>query len=154
MVLKTITLQEANGLLPLVKEHFFHLNVLLARLQQLRARFDKRLKERMVIDQSYDDIRLVTKENSGRRSRRTLRQITALENMIELELTALMRLGAVVKGLFPPHIDFFSIVDGRPVLLCWHAGEKEISHWHHLDDGTPQRRAIAQKASFGPEVVH
>lgn len=152
MILKTVTLQEANGLLPLVREHFCRIHVLLAHLQQLRARLEKKMSQRYRIDPSREAI--VIKRRRGRNVKASVKEIRSVEELIEREISDVMRLGAVIKGLVPPHIDFLSIRNNEPIFLCWHGGDAEISHWHQLDDGSPLRHVIAKKQFFGPHVVH
>lgn len=153
MMLKTVTLQEANGLLPLVQEHFLRIHIMLAQLQQVRSKNERKLKPRFFFDMNAELIK-ISKRPQNKRIRLNLKKIKELERVIEHEINELMRLGAVIKGLFPPHIDFLSMRNNEPIFLCWHGGEEEITHWHHLDDGSPVRQVIAQKNYFGPHVVH
>jgi len=152
-MLKTVTLQEANGLLPLVKEHFCRLHILLAHLHHLRSELPKKNQERLGLDKRSHSLRLVQKNAKKKEMRLALKEIKEVEMLMEWEISNLMRLGAVVKGLFPPHIDFLSMKNNEPIFLCLHGGEEEIEHWHQLDDGSPIRHAI-HKESFGPRVVH
>lgn len=154
MILKTVTLQEANGLLPLVREHFFRIHVLLAHLQHLRSKFKPKSPKRFVVDVNCENITIIKKKSRSKKQRLNTREIREIEDLIEKEINDLMRLGAVIKGLVPPHIDFLSMRNQEVILLCWHGGESEIKHWHHLDDGSPLRQMIAQKSRFGPHLVH
>lgn len=45
-----------------------------------------------------------------------------------------------VKGL----VDFPAMMDGREVLLCWHLGEDDVSHWHELDAGFAGRQSLLE----------
>lgn len=154
MILKTVTLQEANGLLPLVREHFFRIHVLLAHLQHLKGTVKNKPGKRLVFDEKNEFITIIKKKIKAKKYRATTREIREIEEMVEKEINDVMRLGAVIKGLVPPHIDFLSIQNQEVVLLCWHGGDAEIKHWHHLDDGSPLRQLIAQKNRFGPHLVH
>ncbi|HXW53279.1 MAG TPA: DUF2203 domain-containing protein [Myxococcota bacterium] len=154
MILKTVTLQEANGLLPLVREHFFRIHVMLAHLQHLRSRLPNISPKRFVFDDKNEMIVVIRKKGRSKKFKATSREIREIERLIEKEINDLMRLGAVIKGLVPPHIDFLSIKNQEPIFLCWHGGESEIKHWHQLDDGSPFRHIIAKGSRFGPHVVH
>lgn len=153
-MLKTVTLQEANGLLPLVQEHFLRIHILLAQLQFLRAKNSQGEKHGFVFDKKSELIQVIKKFPKNKKMRLNLKKTSEIEMLIESEINDLMRLGAVIKGLFPPHIDFLSMKNNAPIFLCWHQGEDEITHWHQLDDGSPFRQIIAQKGYFGPLVVH
>lgn len=149
-MIKTVTLQEANGLLPLVREHFFRIHVMLAHLQHLRTGLDK---VRLVIDKKSSDIVLIQKKRMAKKTNKLKKERKELEGFIEKEVNELMKLGVVIKGLLPPHIDFLSIKNNELIFLCWHGGEGEITHWHHFDENSPVRHPIEQD-SFGPHRVH
>lgn len=151
-MLKTVTLQEANGLLPLVREHFWRLHVLLAHLHHLKNQTNQKRKKRLGFDHKCSTIEIIERPVKKKR-RINFREMREVEMLVEMEITHLMRLGAVVKGLIPTHIDFLSMKNNEPIFLCWHGGEDEIEHWHQLDDGSPLRHMIA-KDGFGPHVVH
>jgi len=50
--------------------------------------------------------------------------------------------GIEVKGLAPLLLDFPSVLDGEPVLLCWLEGDTELAWYHRLDCGFAGRRRI------------
>lgn len=152
-MLKTVTLQEANGLLPLVREHFWRLHILLTHLHHLKSEMRTKHGKRLTFNKRADKLLLMQRSIKRRKTRIDLKEMREVEELMEIEISSLMRLGAVVKGLFPPHIDFLSMKNNEPIFLCWHAGEEEIGHWHQLDDGSPVRHAIV-KECFGPHVVH
>jgi len=66
------------------------------------------------------------------------------EAVLELgnALDAVRELGVVVKDLDSGLVDFPSIRDGHPVLLCWRLGEDEVAFWHGLEDGFAGRQPI------------
>jgi hypothetical protein len=154
MILKNVTLQEANGLLPLVREQFFRIHIMLAELQQFRAKLSRKTRKRYVIDKHAESIVVVKKRGYGKKFKANCQAAKELEIKIEEVVNDLMRLGVVIKTLMPPHIDFLSVRNNEPIFLCWHGGECEIGHWHYLDDGPPFRQVIAHKARFGPHMVH
>ena len=39
-------------------------------------------------------------------------------------------------------IDFRSMLDGRPVALCWSLGEQQVGHWHEAGHSHADRRPI------------
>lgn len=154
MILRTVTLQEANGLLPLVREHFFRIHVMLAQLQHLRGKLSKKKSKRFVFDKNSESIVVIKKKGRNKKYKADVKEVRAMEGQLEAEINDLMKLGVVIKGLVPPHIDFLSVKNNEPIFLCWHGGEREIEHWHYLDDGAPIRQVIAKKSRFGPHMVH
>ncbi len=51
-------------------------------------------------------------------------------------------LGGVPKDLGLGLVDFLHLRDGREVNLCWRYGEREIRHWHGLDEGYAGRKPL------------
>ncbi|HMD03008.1 MAG TPA: DUF2203 domain-containing protein [Candidatus Baltobacteraceae bacterium] len=50
--------------------------------------------------------------------------------------------GCVIKDLNLGLLDFPALRDGRPVFLCWKAGEESIDHWHAFDEGFAERKEL------------
>ncbi len=48
----------------------------------------------------------------------------------------------VVKSVDQGLVDFYGVIDGRLVFLCWKRGEKAVEYYHHLEDGFQGRQAI------------
>ncbi len=150
MILKTVTLQEANGLLPLVREHFLTIHVLLSKMHQdshqtvdtMRTIFDKKCQVLQLVKVSD-----YPKKNLSKKEKKQIHRL------IEKEISAIFRLGAIVRALFPPHIDFPSIENGHLVFLCWHGSDEEILHWHYPDENVAIRQSIMPDR-LGPNMVH
>jgi hypothetical protein len=49
---------------------------------------------------------------------------------------------AVVKSIDQGLVDFYGVIDGRLVFLCWRRGEKAIEYYHHLEEGFAGRQPI------------
>ncbi len=64
----------------------------------------------------------------------TQRMQDALEKIVEL--------GGTPKDLGLGLVDFPHLRDGREVNLCWKYGEREIRHWHGLDEGYAGRKPL------------
>ena len=57
-------------------------------------------------------------------------------------LGAIAELGGVPKDLSLGLVDFLHLRNGREVNLCWKYGEREIRHWHGLDEGYAGRKPL------------
>ncbi len=150
MILRTVTLQEANGLLPLVREHFIKIHVLLNDLHQ--GSENNSAPARLIFDRTHDLLQLI-KAPEPKKKIQTKKKIKQNHKLIEEEIRHIWRLGAIVRALFPPHIDFPSIENGCLVFLCWHGGDEEILHWHYPDENVAIRQSI-QPDRIGPPRVH
>lgn len=57
-------------------------------------------------------------------------------------LDELQGYGVQVKDLDLGLLDFPSLRDGEPVLLCWQVGEDEIGYWHGPEEGYAGRKPL------------
>ena len=72
--------------------------------------------------------------DTGRVEQLTERVRGGLEKIVEL--------GGTPKDLGLGLVDFPHLRDGREVHLCWKYGEREIRHWHGLDEGYAGRKPL------------
>ena len=61
---------------------------------------------------------------------------------IQRGLDEIMKLGGAPKDLGLGLVDFLHLRDGEEVNLCWKYGEREIRHWHGLDEGYTGRKPL------------
>jgi hypothetical protein len=66
----------------------------------------------------------------------------ALEARIDELLSWFGDQGLDVKGVAPLLLDFWSDLDGEPVLLCWLEGERELAWYHRPEHGFAGRRPL------------
>jgi hypothetical protein len=65
---------------------------------------------------------------------------------VSLAFESLEELDVLVRDIERGIVDFPTLMAGREVYLCWHVGEREISHWHELDSGFAGRRPVDREA--------
>lgn len=70
------------------------------------------------------------------------RRIALQYQKIARQLEELSALGVFVKDLDHGLVDFPSLRDGRPVLLCWHLAEPDVAFWHPIDEGFRGRQPL------------
>jgi hypothetical protein len=61
---------------------------------------------------------------------------------VQLGLDQILKLGGVPKDLGLGLVDFRHLRHGEEVNLCWKFGEREIRHWHGLDEGYAARKPL------------
>jgi hypothetical protein len=127
MAKKYFTLEEANQLLPYVREE-------LAFLQERKRNFY----------QSYYHLQQLKKQQPVDEE-----AVFALECQLEfmeleaqLHINQLMEKGIQVKDIDIGLFDFPAILDGQEVLLCWRQGEASITHYHGVNEGYAGRKSI------------
>jgi hypothetical protein len=128
---RTFTLEEANALLPRLRD-------LLAEMQEGRGALERVNHElaEMARAASGDGHLLVARVS---RKRQEAQGLTDRLNALQTELN---ELGCELKGLEEGLIDFPAERDGRTVYLCWKLGEERIGYWHDVEGGFAGRQPL------------
>ena len=74
--------------------------------------------------------------------RTDLERIERLTTEVQQGLGEIVELGGAPKDLGLGLVDFLHLREGREVNLCWKYGEREIRHWHGLDEGYAGRKPL------------
>lgn len=69
-------------------------------------------------------------------------RIERLTAEVQQGLSEIVELGGSPKDLGLGLVDFLHLREGREVNLCWKYGEREIRHWHGLDEGYAGRKPL------------
>jgi hypothetical protein len=132
---KYFTVEEANKALPLVR-------MILGDI----------VRQSRVVEDLHQRLSIVSRER--RRPSNDLYTEELAQSQAELEaedaklrsyIDELKRLGVEFKGT-DGLCDFYSIMDGREVFLCWRLGEPEVLYWHDLDAGFVGRKPLSSHA--------
>lgn len=134
---KLFTVEEANQLLPRVRQ-------ILSHLRKLRAELERLDRQKAVEELSW-------LREDGSVSPQAKEQVAHLDADVEKvgkafeeALKELDSLGAQLKDLEEGLVDFFISRGLRLVYLCWKEGEDEIRFWHDLESGFAGRRPLEQ----------
>jgi hypothetical protein len=130
---KTFTLSEAQTLLPVVEALLRRAQaagVRAVELEQEMQHLSHRifLSGGMHVDVSVASRRRAEREKAVQEAKDTLAEIDSI--------------GVLVKDLEQGLLDFPSVLDGKPVLLCWKLGEPAIAHWHTEQEGFAGRKPL------------
>jgi hypothetical protein len=68
-----------------------------------------------------------------------------IEAEIREDIEAIHATGGVIKDLRAGLVDFFSILDGKLVFLCWRRGEDQVRFWHKVEEGFRSRRPLGAR---------
>ena len=69
-----------------------------------------------------------------------------LEIEVREEVEAVQAAGGLIKDARSGLVDFFSILEGKLVFLCWKRGEDRIRYWHTVEEGYRGRRLLTIRA--------
>jgi hypothetical protein len=125
--MKLFTLEEANALLPAVRQTLLRI---------------KRSRQRLAAFSSQAKLAAENAEQGGGGMRDGIRYAKLLTDFTD-EMAGLDELGVQLKDFDRGLIDFPSLRDGRVVLLCWQLGEgDELEWWHDVDAGFAGRTPL------------
>ncbi len=130
---KVFTLSEAQTLLPVVE-------ALLRRAQAAGERAGELEQEMMQLSHRIFLSGGMHVDVSGA-ARRRAESDKALQEARDT-LAEIDAIGVQLKDLEQGLLDFPSVMDGKPVLLCWKLGEPTISHWHTEEEGFAGRKPL------------
>ena len=132
---KYFTVEEANKSLPLVKAIVSDI----VRQFQIVGELRQRLSALTV------EHRKPSSDPYSEELAHSQAALEAEEETLESYIDELTRLGVELKG--PDGLcDFYSMMDGREVYLCWRLGEPEVMHWHELSAGVAGRQPLTAHA--------
>ncbi len=67
------------------------------------------------------------------------REVDRAAERINTYIAELEQIGCQLKGFEQGLVDFYGMVQGRVVCLCWQLGEESVGHWHELETGLAGR---------------
>ena len=70
------------------------------------------------------------------------RRTTELKAEVVRTINRIEAYGCVMKDIDLGLLDFPALREGRPVFLCWKAGEAAIAHWHGTDESFVDRKPL------------
>jgi hypothetical protein len=121
---KHYTREEAEALLPQVREW-------LARLNELRTALERSDKRITSLMQPGNDI-------GGELVNRSIRTLADMQLLLGEFQKRDIHIKDIERGL----LDFPAIIGGKEVFLCWELGEDNIEFWHDLETGYGGRERI------------
>lgn len=135
---KYYTVEEANKTLPLVRAIVGDIVRQFHTVDELRRRLAA-----VTHDRRRRESDLYSEELAQSRS-----EMESEEEKLAAYIEELTKLGVELKG--PDGLcDFYSLMDGREVYLCWRLGEPQVMHWHELNAGVAGRKPIVGGALVG-----
>lgn len=137
---KYFTVEEANSALPLVKMIVGDIVRQYRAVEELQQRLSMVSKDR----------RKPSKDMYAEELAQSQAELDTEERKLTSYIEELKKLGVEFKG--PDGLcDFYSVMDGREVFLCWRLGESEVSYWHDLDSGFAGRQPLTEHARASNE---
>lgn len=131
--MKTFTLDEAQGLLPILESLFNRALEARQAASDLEEEQQQLVRRIFAAGGMFLDIAAVQKRKVT---------ITALIQRAKDSFEEIDAIGVQVKDLETGLLDFPCLLEGEIVLLCWKRGEPRIDFWHRVEDGFRGRQPI------------
>jgi len=133
------TVEEANQRLPSLQELLPDLRAWIGRLRRVHAE-RRRLAE-------FWGKEFAAADQPDRALRERLEdEEQALTRRLEEAMDELDQDGIEVKDIDSGLLDFRSVREGEPILLCWQRGEESVAFYHTPEGGFRSRRPISEAA--------
>ena len=133
---RTYTVEEANRILPEVRELAARIVDLMALLPELQEQARTRDYQR----------RRPGAESQAPQREEDYKEAVSAARGAELELAKavaeLEAMGVELKDPSAGLLDFLSYREGELVELCWMLGEPEVAHWHRIGEGFRGRKPV------------
>jgi hypothetical protein len=130
---KTFTLSEAQTLLPVVEALLRKTQSAATQAGELEREMQQLSQRIFISGGMHVDISAAAR----RRAERDKAVQEAKDTLAEID-----EIGVQVKDLEQGLLDFPSMMEGKPVLLCWKLGEPTIAHWHTEEEGFAGRKPL------------
>ncbi len=122
--MKLFTLEEANELLPTIKQLF-----------------DRIAKARAKLKRLAPEAKRASEFAGGGGTSHGLEYVEALTTLM-VAAQEIANLGVEIKDFERGLCDFPHLRDGEVVYLCWQRGEEQIEWWHEVDAGFAGRQPL------------
>lgn len=134
MNLRRFTPDEANELLPQLREQLAKLRELVQLIQEQEQEL-----HRMKSHPFSDSIAIASDPYFLLEGRIDFMRMEA-----QLVIDNFARAGVLLKRIEPGLLDFPAVIDGEDVLICWKEGEERVMHYHGWNDGYAGRRRLPE----------
>lgn len=94
--------------------------------------------------QTRGDLTPRAEDNGATREKK--RDILARIDAYQRAWRRLDEMGGVLKDPARGLVDFYGRIEAKLVWLCWCYGEREVAHYHQLDEGFAARKPIDARA--------
>ena len=135
--LRTFSVQEVNQLIPI-------LTPLLIELQGKQ-------KQAIDLETQIDALELIS-EPGGESTALELNRLVKRHHARVTEFYAIAdeihSHGCLLKDVELGLIDFYAMLDGKTVYLCWKLGEGKVGHWHEVGKGYAAREPISPSSEI------
>jgi len=134
---RVFSVEEVDHLIPSLSSRVGELLIARSEIERLLAELSQHLgHEPQTLQAEPSDAAHTTRAKTELRERMTAYE----QGWNEIE-----ELGAIVKDPRIGLLDFYGVIEGRLVWLCWRYGEDSLGYYHELTAGYAGRRALGRR---------
>jgi hypothetical protein len=142
---RIFTLQEADELVPALELEF-------GRVARLRDELKALVEAMGGADASVDVLQNGARPPAGLEEE--ARRLRSVADEIAAAVERVTAMGCLVKDLDLGLVDFYAMSEDQPIFLCWQFGERQVTHWHGIEEGFAGRRPIEGVECQPPEFLN
>jgi len=132
---KIFSVREANSQIPRLEELLYDLDRVRDRLRYLKGKLD-------VLEMLWGE-EIQSESNPDRNEfLHYTEELEKAKGEYEQCARRFTDLDVVLKSVDTGLVDFYGVIEGRLVFLCWKRGEKTVEYYHHMEDGFAGRQPI------------
>ena len=132
---RVFTAREATALIPQIERILSELDAVRERLRKIKGKSD-------VLEMIWGEEVHSETNPDHREYTHYLAELEQAKKDFDATARKLAELEVVLKSIEHGLIDFYGVIDGRLVFLCWKRGERAVEYYHHLEDGFQGRHPI------------
>jgi hypothetical protein len=132
---RVYTAREVNSLIPKLDGLFEEIDRVRERLKHIKAKTD-------VLEMIWGDEVQAETNPDHREYAHYGEEVEKSKKEFEAATRKLADLEGNLKSVEQGLVDFYGVIDGRLVFLCWKRGEKAVEYYHHLEEGFGGRQPI------------
>lgn len=125
---KTFSVEEANSLIPAISQIFDKITALRVKMSLIRESLDYSGRAKPEFQENPEKLN---------------QRMGLLDEEVKKHIGDIQAYGCFLKDLNSGLVDFFTLVDNKPLFLCWKYGEDKITYWHDTESGSRGRQPIS-----------
>ncbi len=129
--LKVFTVEEANQLIPVLRD-------LIHQLKEKQS-------QAVHIEAQIDALEIVSGSGNSNSKKEIESLVKKHQNVVTdfyETIDKIQEFGCLLKDVETGLVDFYSLMDGKVVYLCWKLDEDKIDHWHEVGKGFMYRQPL------------
>jgi len=138
---RIFTVREANSFIPELESIFNEMDEIKSAIKRVKSKID-------VLEILWGE-EIASDNNPDKREYiHYIEELEKLKDEFDKATKKIAERECFLKSADSELVDFYGVIDGRLVLLCYKRGEKSIEFWHHIEAGFAGRQLIPEEVKL------